>query len=312
MVMMQDPASDLTPGAGFQSSCLGLLLFGEKIHKIGVEKSSAAAAESPGLRCGAFPLAYHEEVLMPDFLTIAVIVAVFICLLGIRIVSQWQCGVVFRLGKFVRQIKPGLNVIIPVLEYVKRVDMRIRTMDVVPQEIMTKDSVPVKIDAVVYYKIFDAPKSIIAVENFSLASTLLAQSKLRDLLGKNDLDTLLSNKDQIGREVLTALQGPTDEWGINIISVEIKNIELPDNMKRAMAKESEAVREKRARLVKASAEDEASKKFTDAARTMDASPNALMLRQLQTWQEIGAEQNSLIILVPTEFAGMVKKLQDNK
>jgi regulator of protease activity HflC (stomatin/prohibitin superfamily) len=249
---------------------------------------------------------------MVDLLMPFGIVVLVICMLGIRIVSQWQSGVVFRLGKFVRQIRPGLNIIIPVLEYVKRVDMRVRTMDVIPQEIMTKDSVPVKIDAVVYYKIFDAPKSIIEVENFSMASTLLAQSKLRDVLGKYDLDTLLSNKDQIGKEVLVALQGPTDEWGITILSVEIKNIELPDNMKRAMAKESEAVREKRSRLVKASAEEEASRMFTDAAKTMAESPNAMMLRQLQTWQEIGAEQNSLIVLVPTEFAAIAKKIQDIK
>ncbi len=241
-----------------------------------------------------------------------VITAVVIVVFGIRIVSQWQVGVVFRLGKYVRQIKPGLNIIIPILEYVIYVDMRIRTMDVIPQEVMTKDSVPVKIDAVVYYKIFDAPKSIIAVENFQLASTLLAQSKLRDVLGKYDLDTLLANKDQIGKDVLEILQGPTDEWGISIISVEIKNIEIPDNMKRAMAKEAEAIREKRSRLVKASAEQEASKMFTEAAKIIAESPNALMLRQLQTWQEIGAEQNSLIILVPTEFAKIVKNLQDNK
>ncbi len=241
-----------------------------------------------------------------------VITAVVIVVFGIRIVSQWQVGVVFRLGKYVRQIKPGLNIIIPILEYVIYVDMRIRTMDVIPQEVMTKDSVPVKIDAVVYYKIFDAPKSIIAVENFQLASTLLAQSKLRDVLGKYDLDTLLANKDQIGKDVLEILQGPTDEWGISIISVEIKNIEIPDNMKRAMAKEAEAIREKRSRLVKASAEQEASKMFTEAAKVIAESPNALMLRQLQTWQEIGAEQNSLIILVPTEFAKIVKNLQDNK
>ncbi len=241
-----------------------------------------------------------------------VITAVVIVVFGIRIVSQWQVGVVFRLGKYVRQIKPGLNIIIPILEYVIYVDMRIRTMDVIPQEVMTKDSVPVKIDAVVYYKIFDAPKSIIAVENFQLASTLLAQSKLRDVLGKYDLDTLLANKDQIGKDVLEILQGPTDEWGISIISVEIKNIEIPDNMKRAMAKEAEAIREKRSRLVKASAEQEASKMFTEAAKVIAESPNALMLRQLQTWQEIGAEQNSLIILVPTEFAKIVRNLQDNK
>jgi regulator of protease activity HflC (stomatin/prohibitin superfamily) len=241
-----------------------------------------------------------------------VILAVVICIFGIRIVSQWQIGVVFRLGKYVRQIKPGFNIIIPIIEYVSLVDMRIRTMDVIPQEIMTKDSVPVKIDAVVYYKIFDAPKSIIAVESFGMASTLLAQSKLRDVLGKYDLDTLLAKKDEIGKEVLVALQGPTDEWGINIISVEIKNIELPDNMKRAMAKEAEAIREKRSRLVKASAEEEASRKFAEAAKVISEYPNALILRQLQTWQEIGAEQNSLIVLVPTEFAKIVKSLQDGK
>jgi regulator of protease activity HflC (stomatin/prohibitin superfamily) len=185
-------------------------------------------------------------------------------------------------------------------------------MDVIPQEVLTKDSVPVKIDAVVYYKIFDAAKSIIVVEHFGMASTLLAQSKLRDVLGKYDLDTLLSNKEQIGKEILELLQGPTDDWGINIISVEIKNIEVPDNMKRAMAKEAEAIREKRSRLVKASAEEEASKKFAEAARIMAGSSTALVLRQLQTWQEIGAEQNSLIILVPTEFAQLAKSLQENK
>jgi regulator of protease activity HflC (stomatin/prohibitin superfamily) len=139
-----------------------------------------------------------------------------------------------------------------------------------------------------------------------MASTLLAQSKLRDVLGKYDLDMLLGNKDKLSKEVLEALQGPTDIWGINIISVEIKNIEIPDNMRRAMAKEAEAIREKRSRLVKASAEEEASKKFMEAAKTMEQSSNALLLRQLQTWQEIGAEQNSLIILVPTEFASVIK------
>jgi regulator of protease activity HflC (stomatin/prohibitin superfamily) len=241
-----------------------------------------------------------------------IILGILIVIFGVRIVAQWQIGVVFRLGKYIRQIKPGLNIIIPIIETVRFVDMRIRTMDVIPQEVMTKDSVPVKIDAVVYYKIFDAAKSIVAVENFGLASTLLAQSKLRDILGKYDLDTLLSNKDQLGKEVLQILQAPTDEWGINIITVEIKNIEIPDNMKRAMAKEAEAIREKRSRLVKASAEEDASKKFMEAAKNIEQAPNALLLRQLQTWQEIGAEQNSLIILVPTEFAHIIKNLQTAK
>jgi regulator of protease activity HflC (stomatin/prohibitin superfamily) len=229
-------------------------------------------------------------------------------ILGIRVISQWECGVVFRFGKFAKVLNPGLCWVIPLIDSVYHVDMRIRTMDVVPQEVMTKDSVPTKIDAVVYYKIFDAQKSVVAVENFAYASTLLAQSKLRDVVGKYDLDTLLISKDKIGNEVLQVLQGPTDEWGVNVRSVEIKNIEIPDNMKRAMAKESEAAREKRARLIKASAEEEASRMFVNAAKTVAESPNALVLRQLQTWQEIGAEQNSLIILVPTEFAKIISQL----
>lgn len=238
--------------------------------------------------------------------------AIFVAVFGIRIVSQWQKGVVFRLGRYTRELGPGLNIIIPLIETVQYVDMRTRTMDVMPQEMMTKDSVPTKIDAVVYYKIFDAVKSIVAVENFGMASVLMAQSKLRDVLGKYDLDTLLAKKDQIAKEILDALQVPTDAWGITIISVEIKNIELPDNMKRAMAKEAEAIREKRSRLVKASAEEEASKKFMEAAKILAESPNGLILRQLQTWQEIGAEQNSLIVLVPTKFAEIVEKLQGGK
>lgn len=229
----------------------------------------------------------------------------FIFIAGIRVISQWERGVIFRFGKFAGEIKPGLAWVIPIIDSVYHVDMRIRTMDVVPQEVMTKDSVPTKIDAVVYYQIFDAQKSITGVENFAYASTLLAQSKLRDVVGKYDLDTFLSSKDKIGGEVLNALQGPTDQWGVNVKSVEIKNIEIPDNMKRAMAKESEATREKRARLVKASAEKEASHMLTEAAKTIAESPNALVIRQLQTWQEIGAEQNSLIILVPTEFAKII-------
>ncbi|MGB9695490.1 MAG: slipin family protein [Caldisericaceae bacterium] len=235
--------------------------------------------------------------------------------LSIRIVQQWQRGVVFFLGKYRRELSPGFNLIIPIFEYARYVDVRTRTMDVVPQEVMTKDSVPVKIDAVVYYKVFDAMKSIVQVENFMSASTLLAQSKLRDVVGKYDLDTLLASKDKIGKEILEILQGPTDDWGITIVSVEIKNIELPDNMKRAMAKEAEAIREKRARQIKASAEEDASASFLAAAKTMEDAPDAMLLRQLQTWQEIGAEQNSLIILVPTEFAnilGNTKLKKDNK
>lgn len=249
------------------------------------------------------PLVY----LIPIGLVVIVIFA-----LSIRIVQEWERGVIFLLGRYRRELKPGFNLMIPVFEYARYVDVRTRTMDVVPQEVMTKDSVPVQIDAVVYYRVFDAMKSIVQVENFVSASTLLAQSKLRDVVGKYDLDTLLASKDKIGKEILEALQGPTDDWGITIVSVEIKNIELPDNMKRAMAKEAEAIREKRARQIKASAEEDASKAFLAAAKTIEGAPEAMLLRQLQTWQEIGAEQNSLIILVPTEFAKLLSSVQPKK
>ncbi len=242
-------------------------------------------------------------------------IAIIIFALSIRIVQQWQRGVVFFLGRYKRELKPGFNLIIPIFEYVRYVDVRTRTMDVAPQEVMTKDSVPVKIDAVIYYKVFDAMKSIVQVEDFISASTLLSQSKLRDVVGKYDLDTLLSKKDKIGKEILEILQVLTDDWGITIVSVEIRNIELPDNMKRSMAKEAEATREKRARQIKASAEEDASLAFQKAAKTMAEAPGAILLRQLQTWQEIGAEQNSLIILVPTEFAKFteaIKNLQNKK
>lgn len=247
-----------------------------------------------------------------NYLIPIVVIVIVLLALSVRIIQQWDVGIVFLLGRYRREIHPGLNFIIPIFEWVKYVDMRTRTMDVVPQEVMTKDSVPTKVDAVVYYKVFDAKKSIIQVEDFMSASTLLAQSKLRDIVGKYDLDTLLSSKEKIGKEILDVLQGPTDEWGINIASVEIKNIEIPDNMKRAMAKEAEAMREKRARQIKASAEEDASKAFVAAADAMSTSPAALILRQLQTWQEIGAEQNSLIILVPTEFAGVLSNIKKEK
>jgi regulator of protease activity HflC (stomatin/prohibitin superfamily) len=245
-------------------------------------------------------------------MVVALIILAVLLFSGLRVISQWDRGLIFRFGKFVKELKPGLTWVIPLIDTVYHIDMRIRTMDVVPQEVMTRDSVPTKIDAVVYYQIFDAQKSVVAVENFSYASTLLAQSKLRDVVGKYDLDTLLVTKDKIGDEVLVILQGPTDEWGVHIKSVEIKNIEIPDNMKRAMAKEAEAIREKRARIVKASAEEEASRQLVNAAKNIAESPNALILRQLQTWQEIGAEQNSLIVLVPTEFAKIINTLQNQK
>ncbi len=230
------------------------------------------------------------------------ILVAFIAMLSIRIAAEWERAIILRLGKYSRMVGPGLFLIIPFFETTFKVDLRVRVWDVKPQEIMSADSVPVEVDAVVYYQITDPKKAIMNVEDFAVASVKMSQTTLRDIVGKSDLDRLLMKKEEIGNDIKIILDKATDPWGIRVISVEIKDVVLPEMLKRAMAKEAEATREKKARLIKASAEQEAAAKFEKAASVMLKSPPAMQLRQLQTWQEIGAEQNSLMILIPTEFA----------
>ncbi|MBU1930798.1 slipin family protein, partial [Candidatus Micrarchaeota archaeon] len=210
--------------------------------------------------------------------------------------------VILRLGRYSRMAGPGFFLVIPFFETTYKVDLRVRVWDVRPQEIMSSDSVPVEVDAVVYYQITEPKNAIMKVEDFAMASVKLAQTTLRDIVGKSDLDRLLMKKEEIGHDIQKILDKATDLWGIKVISVEIKDVVLPEMLKRAMAKEAEASREKKARLIKASAEQEAAANFEKAAQTMMKNPAAMQLRQLQTWQEIGAEQNSLMILIPTDFA----------
>jgi len=226
----------------------------------------------------------------------------FLAMLSIRIAAEWERAVILRLGKYSRIVGPGLFLVIPVFETTFKVDLRVRVWDVQPQEIMSSDSVPVEVDAVVYYQIVDPKKAILNVEDFAVASVKLAQTTLRDIVGKSDLDRLLMQKEEIGKDIQIILDNATDPWGIKVISVEIKDVVLPEMLKRAMAKEAEASREKKARIIKASAEFEAATKFGQASEIMTKNPSAMQLRQLQTWQEIGAEQNSLMILIPTDFA----------
>jgi len=236
-------------------------------------------------------------------LGIVIVIAFIWFMAGLRVIQQWEEGLVFVLGKYRGKRQPGLTWIIPGITQIVKIDTRIRTMDVKPQEVITKDSATVSVDAVVYYKVFDAMKAKLNVKDFEYAATLLAQSALRDVVGKGTLDDLLANKKELGMAILNSIQAPTDVWGVNITSVEIKNVEVPPNMKRAMAKEAEAIREKRARQLKAEAEVDASKKFAEAAEIISKNPTALRLRELQTWQEIGAEQNSLMILIPSGLEG---------
>jgi regulator of protease activity HflC (stomatin/prohibitin superfamily) len=233
------------------------------------------------------------------------IVGLFVLLIiigGLRVIKQYEEAVVLRLGKYKRILKPGLRYVIPGFEKAYRVDLRIRTIDVEPQETISRDTVPVNVDAVIYYKVQDIKKAVLDVEEFQKAAIKLAQTTLRDIVGKSTLDQLLMKKDQIGEAIKKILDKGTDEWGIKVSNVEIKDVTIPEDLKRAMARESEAVREKRARIIKAEAELEASKKLKEASETLAKSKYSFSLRQLQTWQEIGAEQNSLMIVIPADVA----------
>jgi regulator of protease activity HflC (stomatin/prohibitin superfamily) len=241
-------------------------------------------------------------------ITLGLVILALWYLSGLRVVSQWEEGLVFTLGKYRGKRAPGLTWIVPAISMLFKIDTRIRTMDVTPQEVITRDSATVTVDAVVYYKVFDTMRAKLNVKDFENAATLLAQSSLRNVVGKNTLDDLLVNKKGLGTEILNDIQEPTDVWGVNITSVEIKNVEVPLNMKRAMAKEAEAIREKRARQLKAEAEVDASKKFAEAASIIAKEPMAMRLRELQTWQEIGAEQNSLMILIPSGLEGLASNI----
>lgn len=243
-----------------------------------------------------------------DYLIGAGLVAVGLS--GIRVVSEWEDGLVFTFGKYSKTKTAGLRWIIPVVQSMRKVDKRVRTIDVSPQEIMTKDSVPAKLDAVIYFKVKDTKKAVIEVEDFNKAAYKFAQTALRDTVGKYDLDTLLEKKGKMGNEIKKKIQGPTNEWGIKVDHVEIRDVVLPKNMKRAMAKEAEASREKKARKIKASGEKEASKMFNEAADKMG--DKAMMLRQFQTMQEIGVEHNTTMFMIPSEFASAFKSMLKEK
>ena len=284
--------------------CLQLQNYSTK--ELGLEHSTGSRGPVPvGVVIGVILLVLTAIVgilsLSAGFVIAGTIIS-FTAMLSIRIAAEWERAVILRLGKYSRLVGPGLFLVIPFFETTYKVDLRVRVWDVMPQEIMSADSVPVEVDAVVYYQITDPKKAIMNVEDFAVASVKMSQTTLRDIVGKSDLDRLLMKKEEIGNDIKVILDKATDSWGIMVISVEIKDVVLPEMLKRAMAKEAEASREKKARLIKASAEYEAATKFDKAAKIMMKSAPAMQLRQLQTWQEIGAEQNSLMILIPTDFA----------
>jgi len=245
---------------------------------------------------------------MPSLLYALFFIVVFIIIPGFKIVQQYEKGVVFFLGKIVSVREPGLNWIIPYFQWMRKVDFRTMTMPIPPQKIITKDNVSVDISAVAYFKVVDAIKSIVAIENVRQAIDQIAQTTVRNIVGRFQLDEVLSERDAINKEIRIVLDTHTEPWGVVVELVEIKDIELPENMQRAMAKQAEAEREKRSKIIAAEGELLAAEKLGQAADIMAAHPIALQLRNLQTLAEISIEKNSTIIFP----AQMMSSIEDIK
>jgi regulator of protease activity HflC (stomatin/prohibitin superfamily) len=228
---------------------------------------------------------------------------------GIRVAQEYQRAVVFRLGRYQSVRGPGLYYNLPLLEWQRKVDMRTITVNVEPQETITKDSVTIKVNAVLWYRVTEPFKAILEVADFRAAVYQVALTSLRNIIGQHALDEVLKERDQINGQLRTIVDQATDPWGVQVEMVEMKDVEIPQAMQRAMAREAEAIREKRARLIKADAELEASTKLTEAARQIADSPFGLELRRMQMISEVGAEQNSTtIIMMPSEFVTMAEGL----
>ena len=224
---------------------------------------------------------------------IVFVVGAFI-LSGLRILNEYERGVVFRLGRLIATKGPGLIYLIPMVDKMMRISLRVVTMDVPPQDVITRDNVSVKVNAVVYFKVFEPGKAIVGVEDYFYATSQLAQTTLRSILGEMDLDDLLSRREKINLQLQEILDKRTDAWGIKISSVEVKHIDLPKEMQRAMAKQAEAERERRAKIIAAEAELQASTKLSEAAEVIARHPIALQLRYLQTLAEMSTEKSSTI------------------
>jgi len=214
---------------------------------------------------------------------------------SIRVVTEYERGVIFRLGRLVGAKGPGLFFLIPIVDRMVKVSLRTMNFDVQPQEVITKDNVPVKVNAVVYFRIIDPSKSVVEVENYRFATLQIAQTTLRGVVGEAELDELLSQREKLNERLQTIIDEQTDPWGIKVSVVELKELEIPDTMKRAMARQAEVERERRAKIINAQGEYQAAEKLSQAAEIIGRHPQAIQLRYLQTLSDIATEQNSTII-----------------
>lgn len=240
---------------------------------------------------------------------IIIIILGFFLINAVKIVKEYERGVIFRLGRLVGARGPGLFLVIPILERMQKIDLRTITLDVPSQEVITKDNVPLSVNAVCYFKIRDPEKAIVQIENYFVATSQIAQTTLRSVLGGVELDELLSDREKINNSLQQIIDEQTDPWGIKVVIVEIKDVELPDTMKRAMAKQAEAERLRRAKVIAAQGEYEASKRLTDAAEIIGREPSAMTLRYLQTVLDISAENSKFIIFpIPGDILSLFKNL----
>jgi regulator of protease activity HflC (stomatin/prohibitin superfamily) len=248
-------------------------------------------------------------------LLVPVVIAVALLLASLRVLQQFQRGLVFRLGRFQSTRGPGLTWIIPIIDRLQVVDIRVITQDIEPQETMTNDNVPVKVRAVVWYRVVNPENAIIEVADFEDAVRQTALTSLRGVIGQHSLDELMKEQEKLSEMLGATIDKVTEPWGVAVDRVQIKDVEIPNSMQRAMAQEAEAHREKRARIIKAEAEYEAALKLTEAATKMAQTPMAIELRRMQMLTEVGAEQNTMtIVMMPSEFvsaATAMVKIADN-
>jgi regulator of protease activity HflC (stomatin/prohibitin superfamily) len=242
-----------------------------------------------------------------------IVLAIIIFPQAIRILREYERGVIFRLGKLLGAKGPGVIFLIPIVDRMVRMDLRVVTIDVPRQEVMTRDNVPVSVDAVLYFRVIDPQAAVVKVENFLKATSLIAQTTLRSVLGQAELDELLAHREKINQTLQEIIDRQTDPWGIKVTAVEVKDVALPDTMKRAMAKQAEAERERRAKVVNAEGEYQAAEKMVQAAAIMSKEPIALQLRFLQTMREISSEHNTTTFLpVPLDLLGPFKRNEPPK
>ncbi len=239
----------------------------------------------------------------------AVFLVVFLLMTGIRVLNEYERGVVFTLGKFTGVRGPGITIIVPIIQSMRKVDMRLKTAEVPRQEVMSKDNIPMLVNAVVYFKVVDPEAVIIKIEDYVFAIRQYTQAALRDVIGNNEMDSVLTERVQVAESIKEIVDNETSDWGVDIESIKIQELELPAEMKRAMARQAEAERERRATIIASQGELAASENLRDAARMLSETPGALHLRTLQTVRDIASDPSEkLVLFLPSDLGSVIKHI----